>query len=114
MAKGKKTGGRRAGTPNKTNARVQAAMAVAAQKIESLLGEGAFPGKAHDFLVAVYKDPSQNIRDRIECAGKAVQFELPRLAAVTHSGPKGGPIEMLLSEIDGMTKGLDKKDGEDR
>lgn len=110
MAKGKKTGGRRKGTPNRSSVAGQAAFAAIAEKVEALI-PGAFDGDAHTFLMMVYRDPDIHVQTRLEAAGKAIQFEKPRLAAVQHTGREGGPIEMLLQEIDGTTRGPPGKAG---
>src|SRR5216683_1852921 len=59
MAKGQKTGGRQKGSRNKRKQEREEATAQAV----ALIGEAihdAFPGDAHAFLVAVYKNPRQS------------------------------------------------------
>src|SRR5437773_2759704 len=79
--KGKKTGGRKKGSPNKrTKARVGAAKAVAEQ-LAAVIPE-AFGGDAHAYLIAIYKDPRQETSVRIDAAKAALPYEKPRLAPV--------------------------------
>jgi hypothetical protein len=58
------------------------AVAAAARRITAALGDEAFQGDAHAFLMAVYKDPRQPAELRLEAARAAIGFEKPRLAAV--------------------------------
>ena len=77
-----KTGGRKAGTPNKRTVALRMATDLAAEKIEAALGDDAFTGDAHALLVSVYKDPRQPIGLRMEAAKAAIGYEKPRLAAI--------------------------------
>ena len=77
-----KTGGRRAGTPNKRTVALRSAADSAAEMIEAALGEDGFTGDAHALLVSVYKDRRRPIELRMEAAKAALSFEKPRLAAV--------------------------------
>jgi hypothetical protein len=77
-----KTGGRKAGTPNKRTVAVQMAAAAAAERIGTVLGPDAFEGGAHALLMSVYKDPNQSIGLRLDAAKAALPFEKPRLAAI--------------------------------
>jgi hypothetical protein len=42
----------------------------------------AFKGDAHAFLIAVYKDTSNPIKDRLAAATAAIGYEKPKLASV--------------------------------
>jgi hypothetical protein len=77
-----KTGGRRRGTPNKRTVERGKAVAAAAEKIAAALGEGAFDGDAHAFLMAVYKNDRLPVELRMDTARAAIGYEKPRLAAV--------------------------------
>ncbi|NPD66056.1 hypothetical protein HN018_19545 [Lichenicola cladoniae] len=59
------------------------AMSEVAQKIQDVLGDEAFTGDAHAFLVAIYKDPTRDMELRIDAAKAAVRFEKPALASST-------------------------------
>ena len=79
MAKGKKTGGRKAGVGNRTTVDVRNAIALIAQdnagNFARWLGEVALedPGKAADLYL------------------KAIEYHIPKLARSEVSGPDGGP-----------------------
>lgn len=79
MAKGIKTGGRKAGVGNKTTVDVRNAIALIAQdnagNFARWLGEVALedPGKAADLYL------------------KAIEYHIPKLARSEVSGPDGGP-----------------------
>ena len=80
MAAGKKTGGRVAGTPNKRKR--QAVVAEAIARVGETI-PNAFAGDAYALLVAVYKDPRQDLHTRLDAAKAALPYEKPRLQAVT-------------------------------
>lgn len=79
MAKGRKTGGRRQGTPNKTTAARQAE--IAASGLTPL-----------DFMLNVMRDDQNDLATRLDAAVKAAPYVHPRLAAIEskHSGLNGG------------------------
>ncbi len=77
-----KTGGRRRGTPNKRTAEREQVVAAAAKKIAVALGEDAFDGDAHAFLMAVYKNDRLPVELRMDAARAAIGYEKPRLAAI--------------------------------
>lgn len=81
MATGKKTGGRASGTPNKaTSAK---AAEVAASGLTPL-----------DYMLGVMRNEQNSLDVRLDAANKAAPYVHPKLAAVEHSGPNGGPIEV--------------------
>ena len=73
MAAGRKTGGRKPGTPNKASA--ARAAAIAASGLSPL-----------DFLLSVLRDTKQELPIRIEAARAAAAYVHPKLAAVTVTG----------------------------
>jgi hypothetical protein len=80
MALGRKTGGRRKGTPNKVTAARQAMLQDTAARV--MAGRsGGFPGDAHALLVAIYRDESLRLSMRLDAAKSAVKFERPALAS---------------------------------
>jgi len=97
---GKREGaGRPSGMKNKRTRAVEAATAEVAKQIADAI-PGAFAGDAHALLVAVYKDPSLEWPMRIDAAKAAVRYEKPALASVEHSGPDGGPLQIVISGDD--------------
>ena len=85
MALGRKTGGRRAGTPNKASARRAAAIAVS----------GETPV---DFLVRVMRDEARPMTERIDAAKAVAPFVHSRLGPVTPKGDPAGPMVRLIIE----------------
>jgi hypothetical protein len=77
-----KTGGRKAGTPNKRTVALRTATATAAEQIHATLGSQVFHGDAHALLMTVHKDLSQPIGLRMEAAKAALPYEKPRLASI--------------------------------
>jgi hypothetical protein len=93
MAKGKKTGGRKKGTPNKRTQEREAATAKAAALISEAI-PAAFAGDAHALLIATYKNPNLDLHVRLEAAKAALSYEKPRLQAVTLDNEGGEPLKM--------------------
>ena len=81
MASGRKTGGRRKGTPNRRTADLEARIAEAAAVIEGALPD-AFKGDAHAYLMTVYKNPALPVKDRLAAATAAIGYEKPKLGSV--------------------------------
>jgi hypothetical protein len=77
-----KTGGRKAGTPNKRTVALRTATATAAEQISAALGSEVFHGDAHALLMTVYKDLKQPIGLRMEAAKAALPYEKPRPASI--------------------------------
>jgi len=82
MAKGKKTGGRKKGTPNRITQAREAAVEEVKEQIEEVLGPAAFTGDAHALLMAIYKDTTQSIVVRLDAARAAIGFEKPKLSSI--------------------------------
>ena len=77
-----KTGGRKAGTPNKSTIALRMATAAAVEQISAAFGAEVFEGDAHALLMTVYKDLNQPIGLRMEAAKAALPYEKPRLASI--------------------------------
>ncbi len=90
MAKGVKTGGRAAGTPNKATQEVRQAIALFAEENASKFaewihtlayGDGDLvkpdPGKAADLYL------------------KAIEYHIPKLGRLEHAGDPSNPINMV-------------------
>src|SRR6266478_2548574 len=83
MATGqKKTGGRQKGSRNKSKIASEEAAAETVAMIGKVIPD-AFAGDAHAFLVAVYKDPSQDPLARKDAAKAALPYEKSRPVTVT-------------------------------
>jgi hypothetical protein len=80
MALGKKTGGRRKGTPNKATALRQ----------EAIAASGLAPLA---YLLSVLRNEQESYERRFEAAKAAAPYVHPKLAAIEHAGKDGGPIE---------------------
>jgi hypothetical protein len=89
-----KTGGRKAGTPNKRTVALRTATATAAEQISAALGSEVFHGDAHALLMTVYKDLKQPIGLRMEAAKAALPYEKPRLASIENK---------IVDEFDNMS-----------
>ena len=87
MAVGKKTGGRKKGTPNK---RTQA-LAVEA------VGEGETPLA---YLLGVMRDMERDVAVRLEAAKAAAPYVHAKLASIEHSGNVGISHEEALGELE--------------
>lgn len=90
MARGRKTGGRKKGVPNKATA----------AKLAAVESSGLTP---LDFMLQLMRDEKQPLAMRANAAKDAAPYVHARLAAIEHSGKEGGPIELVLkgSDIDG-------------
>jgi hypothetical protein len=80
MAKGKKTGGRRPGSPNRDTTKRTAYVKAAIVRFEAEVPE-AFIGDAVAFMQLIYRDPNQELSVRLDAAKAASRFERPTLAA---------------------------------
>lgn len=81
MAAGKGSGaGRPKGSQNKASIARQAA--IAASGLTPL-----------DFMLDVLRNTANELPIRLDAAKNAAPYVHPRLSAITHSGPGGGPIE---------------------
>lgn len=85
MAKGRKTGGRKKGTPNRLTQAREAAVEDLKEQIESVLGPSAFDGDAHALLMSIYKDATQSIVVRLDAARAAIGYEKPKLSSIDAS-----------------------------
>jgi hypothetical protein len=80
VPKGTRIGGRQKGTRNKvTDARREHIQKVA-QQLEDVI-PGAFDGDSHALLMAIYKNPLNDMALRLDAAKAAIGYEKPRLAS---------------------------------
>ena len=127
MAKGKKTGGRTKGVPNRATAARQEQIAAegatpldvmlenmrfahehAAEvlaKVMSLEPEGETPGEGLD----AFRELLRFRQIAEDCAKDAAPYVHPKLASIEHKGSKENPLTVLLQAIDGATRGLPGK-----
>lgn len=85
MAKGKKTGGRQAGTPNKST---QAAREAIARFVDGN------SDKLQEWLdqIASEKGPQA----AFECFASMLEYHVPKLARTETTGQDGGPQELII------------------
>lgn len=127
MAKGRKTGGRAKGTPNRRSLVRRQALSTAAGQLRTQLDAEAaepehsppapsetarwFRGDAHALLRLIYTDATQPIELRVDAAKSAIRFERPALVAshVQHSNAPSTEVikamttdqlKALLAKID--------------
>jgi hypothetical protein len=81
MAWGRKTGGRKRGTPNKRSVR----------QLQAAVAGGAMP---LDFLLSVVRAEALPIELRLDAARAAAPFMHHKLSALQHVGQDGGPIRV--------------------
>lgn len=86
MPVGRKTGGRKKGTPNKATARRE----------KEIAKGGDTP---LDYMLKVMRNPKAHPQRRDDMAKAAAPYVHPKLAAVQHSGPHGGPIPVDLTHV---------------
>lgn len=87
MAKGRKTGGRLKGTPNRATADVRRAFA-------DLLERNA--DKFNSWLTRVAAtDPAR----ALELASKLAEYHIPKLGRVEHTGHEGGPLQVSIQRF---------------
>lgn len=89
MAKGRKTGGRQAGTPNKATNNARQAIA--------LLIEGNI-ARMQGWLDEIAADPKQGPRAAWDCLMDAAEYHIPKLARTEHTGEGGGPVRWQAVE----------------
>lgn len=84
MAKGIKTGGRKAGTPNKVSADVRACVALIAQNLV---------GEAEDWIRrGAKKQPLK----AAQVLGQLLEYHIPKISRIEHTGHDGGPLQVSI------------------
>jgi hypothetical protein len=78
---GERRGGRTKGTPNRATA----------AKAAEIAASGTTP---LDYMLAVMRDSAAEPNRRDDMAKAAAPYVHPKLQAIEHSGPDGGPIEV--------------------
>jgi hypothetical protein len=75
-----KTGGRKAGTPNKQTIAKDRVVREAIARLQ--VGSGSFAGDGYALLAAIYKSEDFDLPVRMDAAKAATAYERPRLANV--------------------------------
>lgn len=83
-----KTGGRKAGTPNKASA----------ARVAEIAATGETP---LDYMIRIMRDPSVDHRRRDQAAAGAAPYIHPKLASVEREGAGGkSPLQIVISAND--------------
>lgn len=69
-------------------------VATAMASVEQALPD-AFKGDAHSFLIAVYKNPENPMKDRLAAAVAAIGYEKPKLQSIEHTGDEDSPLSLV-------------------
>lgn len=85
MAKGKKTGGRLAGTPNK-------ATLAAREAIARFVDGNA--DRLQGWLDEIHRE--EGAAAAFRCFSDLVEYHVPKLARTEHTGADNGPIKMIV------------------
>lgn len=105
MARGRKTGGRKAGVPNRKTVKRRDVLAQAVEQVVQRT-PGTFRGDAHQFLRMVYSDPSIPLDVRLDAAKSAIRFETPALSASAVTVDTSPQERMLAKMTDVQLLGL--------
>lgn len=87
MAKGRKTGGRQAGTPNKSTRQVREAIAAFAEANVERMGT---------WLRAVEADDPAKA---MELYLRAIEYHIPKLGRTEVTGEDGGAVEFVVRDL---------------
>ncbi len=87
MAKGQKTGGRAAGTPNKATQNAREA-------ISRLVDGNA--DRMQEWLDRIAEEEGPMAAWR--CLTDVIEYHIPKLARTEHTGPNGGPMQVQSVE----------------
>jgi hypothetical protein len=88
-----KTGGRKAGTPNKKTAALKQAVAEAVGALPD-----AFDGDSYAFLATVYKNQALPLSVRLDAAKTAIAYERARLAHVAMTTRSLDQLSLFVSQ----------------
>ncbi len=89
MARGRKTGGRKSGTPNKATRNTREAIATLIDgKVDEL----------SSWLEEIYE--KDGARAAFQCFIDVLEFGLPKLARTEVTGESGGPLVVALNDTD--------------
>lgn len=91
MAAGKKTGGRKKGSPNKVKSKLAA-------KVEVMEAAAAAGETPLDYMIRVMRDPTVDHRRRDAMAGQAAPYVHAKLASVTVAGDQDKPLNVVSTQ----------------
>lgn len=92
MAKGRKTGGRRPGSPNKATREVREVFRAVFEKLA--------PNAEGWILAAGKEDPAKGADLLLRLA----EYHVPKLGRLEHTGKDGGPVRVSYQGIRGAVK----------
>jgi hypothetical protein len=105
MAKGRKTGGRRAGTPNKITLEQRALVKTLLDKklpdLEAMIDETRFgieiekETETGTVVGRLNADP----KGAAELMIKLMEFSIPKLGRMEHVGDEGGPMRVVIRDL---------------
>lgn len=98
---GTKTGnprGRPKGARNRRTEETVRRMQETAVALDGILPE-SFKGDAHAFLMAVYKDTTNTLKDRLAAAQAAIGYEKPKLGSVDVKAEVDATVEVSRIEL---------------
>jgi hypothetical protein len=98
VPKGTRIGGRQKGTRNKRTEETVQRMKDAAVALDGILPE-SFKGDAHAFLMAVYKNETNTLKDRLAAATAAIGYEKPKLGSVDVKAEVDATVEVSRIEL---------------
>jgi hypothetical protein len=111
VAQGRKTGGRKAGVPNKRTAAKNAALQAVVAKFEEAVPT-AFEGDAVALMQLIYRDPALPIELRLDAAKSSARFERPALGAIMTKDvtpapetPQTSDVSQRINELLGKARG---------
>jgi len=88
MAKGKKTGGRKKGTPNKADSRAREAI-------------GRFvemnTDRFQDWLEEIYSE--HGAKEAFGCVVSLIEYHVPKLGRMEHTGEDGKDISVTINKV---------------
>jgi hypothetical protein len=111
MAKGRKTGGRQKGTPNKVTAEMREAFRQLIEgevdELRAALHEVRFgieiekqvPSPDGKGTVTVVGRLNADPKGYLDTIGKLAEFCIPKLARSEHVGEDGGPMEFVIRDL---------------
>lgn len=79
---------------------LDAEAAIAGLTVEEISGEQMKPEDQFKKLLAQVKNAAGLRQMAHECARDAAAYVHPKLTAVSHSGPNGGPVQIVISPAD--------------
>ncbi len=96
---GKITGnpkGRPKGAKNKRTAAREKAVSAVSSALSNVI-DGAFHGDAHALLMAVYKDPKNQMDLRVDAAKAAIRYEKPALSSTSLKNADDNPLRVEVT-----------------